>query len=459
MSVNNARQQNQRAMQKDTIDTAGDLSGGQFPRRLFDEFFQQVQEEARLLDRIRTESLGFNQQAIPQIGVGERLMQQVNEGDSVADNFETASTGQVDLDVKKTVIPYELTQESVEDTVDDVLAFIDEHGLPNPDAQREGAARANQLKDHAANDEPLEPTFWEEISNFHARHRAQGNDECDESDLPDKADDTDFDACYFDPGWFSDKTWGGDAGKEQADQIVEAIEGTEGVELSGGDTGNSDGGVTDRDLEHAPDWDRPLMEMYQGVTTAEDTGVTLVDFAASGTPDFVLERIRDAIRDGAMFSDIEAISGDEIMEFRQVMADAVGTDDFTLDSITESVMDFADIPRDEAERIARTESSAALNRAREIGYEERGEGDELFYWTGAEPGDDRQTDACEWLINKTNPFYDGTPVPMHELKDLIEEAPEHDDDMPDDMARPDSFVVHINERSTFSKAPPGWRDL
>jgi len=48
---------------------------------------------------------------------------------------------------------------------------------------------------------------------------------------------------------------------------------------------------------------------------------------------------------------------------------------------------------------------------------------------------------------------------MHELKDLIEEAPEHDDDMRDNMARPDSFVVHINERSTFAKAPPNWEQL
>jgi hypothetical protein len=200
--------------------------------------------------------------------------------------------------------------------------------------------------------------------------------------------------------------------------------------------------------------------MYQGVTNPDtDTSRTLVSFASSGTPEFVLERIREAIMSGALFSDIDGISGDRMMDFRQEFADAVGTDDFTLDSITESVMEFADMPRDEAERIARTESSAALNKAREIGYEERGEADELFYWTGADPGDPRQTEACEWLIRQTNPFHGGEPRPMHELKDMIEEAPEHDDDMPDDMARPDSFVVHINERSTFSKAPPGWRDL
>jgi hypothetical protein len=124
MSVSDARNDNRRAMQKDTIDSEGDLSGGQFPRRLFEQFFQQVQESATLLEEVRTVALDYRQQAIPQIGVGERLMQAVSEGESVEDNFESASTGQVDLDVEKTVIPYELTRESVEDTVDDVADIL-----------------------------------------------------------------------------------------------------------------------------------------------------------------------------------------------------------------------------------------------------------------------------------------------------------------------------------------------
>jgi len=117
------------------------------------------------------------------------------------------------------------------------------------------------------------------------------------------------------------------------------------------------------------------------------------------------------------------------------------------------------LDRDDAETIARTESSAVLNSAREIGYEERGEGDALFYWSGAEPGDDRQTEACRWLIEKTNPFHGGEPVPLQELRELVDEAPEHDDDMDNALARPDSWIVHPNERSTFVKAPPNWRDL
>jgi hypothetical protein len=83
------------------------------------------------------------------------------------------------------------------------------------------------------------------------------------------------------------------------------------------------------------------------------------------------------------------------------------------------------------------------------GYEERGDvEDELFYWSGAPQSEqpDRTTDACDWLIQKTNPHHGGEPVPKDELRDLIEEAPTHDPDMDDNLARPSAWMIHPNER-------------
>lgn len=240
---------------------------------------------------------------------------------------------------------------------------------------------------------------------------------------------------------------------------IEAVAESAGVEVQARTLGE---GVTDKELTHAPEWDRPLLEMYRGVTDPDaPADRALVSFAESATPEFVLQRIREAIMSGAMFSEFDEIPSDRLMGLRQDFADALTVEDgFTLDSITESLMDFeAGLSRDEAERIARTESSAVLNKARELGYEEQGESDGLFYWTGAEPGDNRQTEACEWLIRQTNPYYGGTPRPMDELREMVAEAPEHDDDLADTMARPESWVVHINERSTWHKAPPNWEDL
>jgi len=53
------------------------------------------------------------------------------------------------------------------------------------------------------------------------------------------------------------------------------------------------------------------------------------------------------------------------------------------------------------------------------------------------------------LMDQTNPNHGGDPVSLDELKSLIEEAPEHDPEMQDNLARPEDFVVHPNERKTF----------
>jgi len=309
---------------------------------------------------------------------------------------------------------------------------------PNDCGTQVGWERANQL----ANGEDLSEDTIERMASFarHEDNKAQGEDG------------------RADCGWMMWKAWGGDEGiawaERKSDQFDRA---RENAALSGETDFRCLGeGVTDDDLAHAPEWDRPLLEMFRGVSDPDaDMGRTLVSFAASDTPEFVLERIREAIMGGATFAQFDGIDDGRIMDFRQEFADALGTDDFTLDSLTDNLMDFADLSRDDAERIARTESSAALNKARELGYEQRGEGDELFYWTGADPGDARQTEACEWLIRQTNPFHGGDPVPMNELRDMLTDAAEQDDDIPTSMVRADSWVIHINERSTFAKAPPG----
>jgi len=48
---------------------------------------------------------------------------------------------------------------------------------------------------------------------------------------------------------------------------------------------------------------------------------------------------------------------------------------------------------------------------------------------------------------------------MEELRDMVGEAWTHDDEMDRNMARPESWTVHINERSTLAKAPPNWESL
>jgi hypothetical protein len=345
-------------------------------------------------------------------------------------------------------------QEDVEDIATDdypeaavenarmALEAREETGDPNDCGTRVGWERANQLD----NGESLSEDTISRMAQFE-RHE----------------DNYDPEAPREDCGWMMWKAWGGREGIEWAQDKMDAFE--EARQASEGDTDFRclADGITDAQLDAAPAWDRPLLEMYQSVSDPDaPTDRALVSYAESATPEFVLERIREAIRSGAMFSSFEEIPSDRLMDLRQEFADSLTEPEgFTLDSITESLMDFeADLSRDDAERIARTESSAVLNKAREEGYEAKGDADEgLFYWTGADPGDDRQTEACEWLIRETNPFHGGEPVPMKELRQLVDEAPTHDDEMDNDLARPDSWIVHPNERSSFVKAPDNWRSL
>jgi len=118
---NTARSENTDSMEK-AIDTT-DLSGGVLPRDLFDEFFQEVQNETVVLDRIRTVDLPREKMTIPKIGVGERLMEAQAERSSNAED-DSVTTDGVDMDAVKTAIYWSLPQESVEDVVDDVPDIV-----------------------------------------------------------------------------------------------------------------------------------------------------------------------------------------------------------------------------------------------------------------------------------------------------------------------------------------------
>jgi hypothetical protein len=224
---------------------------------------------------------------------------------------------------------------------------------------------------------------------------------------------------------------------DQAERIVDAIESTEGVELS----------------DHTPEWDTHLLDVHSRIF--DNGGKELLEFSDSQTPQFVKDRLRDAIMDGAVFNDIENIGGDDIFQLREFMTETLQSDGWTIDGLADQLQQLDGIEsRDKARLIARTETASVVNSAREDGYEERGDGDAKFYWSGDTRAEsDRTTEACDWLIRQTNPFEGGTPVPMEELKKLIDEAPTHDPEMQDNLARPDNFVVHPNERKTFVKAP------
>jgi len=181
-------------------------------------------------------------------------------------------------------------------------------------------------------------------------------------------------------------------------------------------------------------------------------------FSSSDVPDYVLEKIREALDDGAVFDAIES-AGERVEEvadsITEILEDnLLDEDGWTLGDITDDIQEeFPNLSEGEAETVARTETSSTLNTAREKGYEERDDAATLrFKWVG--PDDSRTTDACERMKDETDPDRGGTPLPMPELKRL--ERSIANEEFPNLSYR--EHVIHPNERHTFRRVLPAETD-
>lgn len=208
---------------------------------------------------------------------------------------------------------------------------------------------------------------------------------------------------------------------------------------------------------HMDAWEADMLRMHQA-SFEEPTDRALLQFTEGETPEFVLNYLRTAIEAGSLFSDIQNIGPMRLRQLRRLFKETLEQEGWTIDDVADNLMQFEpSLTRQEAQTIARTETASVVNSAREIAYERRGDmADARFYWSGVLDG--RTTQACEWLIKQTNPFHNGTPVGFDELKDMIEEAPRHDPDMQNDIARPEDWVVHPNERKTFVRYREGMEE-
>jgi len=301
------------------------------------------------------------------------------------------------------------------------LEAREETGNPNDCGTRVGWERANQLD----NGEDLTE---DTIGRMAAFERHEDNKEQGEEGEAD---------C----GWMMWKAWGGTEGIEWAQDKLDEIE--EAREAGSG-TGNLN-------LEDTPEWDSHFLEMHRRIFES-DGDRELIQFDDTETPEFVKARLKDAIRSGAVFSEFADIPSSQLMQLREFLTEELEDERWNIDGIANRIQDLpdTDLSFDQAQTIARTETASTVNTAREIGYKERGQDDDVFKWVGVY-SDGRTTTACQWLLEQTNPKHGGTPVTLDKLKELIDEAPSHDPDMDDNLARPDNFVVHPNERKTFTR--------
>lgn len=322
-----------------------------------------------------------------------------------------------------------------------------------PEAAQENARMALDAREETSNpNDCLTDTGWAVANNL------DSGDPISESQLESMSaferfedDKEQGDEGRADCGWMAWKAWGGDEGIRWADSKQEELEeARENAELSDGDTDFRNSVETDGWQA----WEHTLYELHQQAFEA-DGDVRLANFTERALPDFVKDRLQESIMQGAIFSQFDTLVENDIMQLREFMTEELTQNDgWTTDSIAGRLMDLeSELSRQEAEVIARSETASVVNSAREQGYKEQGMEDERFAWVGSL--DDRTTEACRWLIEKTNPKHGGEPVPLDELKELIAEAPTHDPEMDDNLARPDDFVVHPQERKTFTRQVDG----
>lgn len=99
--------------------TTGDFQdGGRLNRQQFAEFYQEVIEESNVLSEVRRVPVDGPESEIDRIGVGERLLREVGEGTAVTDQSGTINTGKVDINTTKVGFGWDLSRETVEDTIE-----------------------------------------------------------------------------------------------------------------------------------------------------------------------------------------------------------------------------------------------------------------------------------------------------------------------------------------------------
>lgn len=187
--------------------------------------------------------------------------------------------------------------------------------------------------------------------------------------------------------------------------------------------------------------------IYENIIWDEDGhDRQLFEFDPEEVPQFALDRLEEAVRAGALFEDFETIPDFAAREVSDVMLDSLEQrHGWSVDSIADNLQSMAlGLEKQEARTIARTETQALVNDAREQGYEEQFDLDEeRFDWVG--PSDNRTTDACEWIKAEIEDR-EGDGVTLAELKDLVAEA---NDRFIDHEGR--EWTPHINCRHTFTR--------
>lgn len=163
-------------------------------------------------------------------------------------------------------------------------------------------------------------------------------------------------------------------------------------------------------------------------------------------PQFVKDLIAEVIGQNVVFDRFENLPHTAALTIQQLFEDNLRQPQgWSIHSLVNDLKDaFPSLNTQQAETIARTETAAIMNSAREEAYEQREDSDEYeFYWSNAQ--DHRTTDLCNDIIEEIESR--GDAVPMDELRSIVKAASRnYDYGTPE---RVDEWMPHFNCRSSF----------
>ncbi|MCK5216585.1 MAG: hypothetical protein KAJ93_02290 [Methanosarcinales archaeon] len=158
-----------------------------------------------------------------------------------------------------------------------------------------------------------------------------------------------------------------------------------------------------------------------------------------------------AIKAGALFPDYEGVNVAETSAIHGIIEDAYLSNELSLTSMIDKVLDATGLDEAKARLILRTESSAVSMKAREIGWtrqeEERGE---VFKFRVSTKFDSRTSDISKRIHAKVQ--REGGAVTLKRMKEIYKEESTKsvkNGGMGSDWTGWESFVAHPHERDTI----------
>lgn len=183
------------------------------------------------------------------------------------------------------------------------------------------------------------------------------------------------------------------------------------------------------------EWEATIAELHERTWNA-DTERDLFQFDETRVPEFVMANLRNAI-DESLFSDFENIPSGARMAVREALLGSLDKQHgwsirSIMDNLAENIP--GEVSEAYLETVARSETQHLVSTAAEESYRERLDMDTArFRWSGMPYDPNRSTEACQWIEDQIEQA--GGGVSMDRLKELIQEAPRHDPDLANDMAR------------------------